>query len=131
METLTLVFHLLNAIVFLASGVYCAGWTAHAARWLGISFDAPQGTTDFRATYGGMCLAAGLFFLISTFRRSIPLESASWLSLLLYLGLGVTRLYGVLTERPTTRLMYAFLAIELALAALSGWLLIDSAQSST
>jgi len=129
METLALVFHWFNAVVYLAMGIYCTGWTAKAAAKLGISLGTPHGTTDFRATYGGMLLAAGFFFFFAVLRGSIPLESASWLSLLLYLGLGVTRLYGVLTEKPTTRLMITFLIIELTLAVLSGWLLIDSAQA--
>lgn len=128
---MTTAFHWLNAIAFLGLGLYCTGWARRAAATLGISFVHEYGLTDFRATYGGMCLAAGLFFFMAALGRSIPLDSATWLSFVLYLSLGVTRIYGIMNERPSTKLMAGFLTMELLLAGLSGWLLLLSASAES
>ena len=111
----------LNAMVFLIIGIWCL-WRARAvATSLGIDFTKPQGLTDFRATYGGICLALGIFFGWATFRESWT-EAALYLSALVYFGLGLTRGAGLLCDGEPTILMKGFLVIELLLGVASVYL---------
>lgn len=112
------IFHALNCAINLYIGVYCTLLARSAAKTLGISFETPAGVTDFRATYGGICLALGVFFGLAVARK-VPLESASWMALLFYAGLASTRLYGMIFERPTTSLMLTFFVLEVLFAAVS------------
>lgn len=104
--------HLLNALIGIGIGLYCLFWSSSAAASLGIVFEHPSGLTDFRATYGGMVLACGLFFFLA-YLGVISDNAALWLSVLFYAGLGFTRLVGLIIERPQMPMMYGFCILEM------------------
>lgn len=103
---------MLNATIGIAIGLYCLIVPKHAAVALGIEFSHPTGLTDFRATYGGITLACGIFFAL-TFLRQVESKSGIWLALLFYAGLGFVRLFGILTDGAQKPMMYVFLVAEL------------------
>ncbi len=107
------VLHLLNAGIGIAIGLYCLFWARDAADALGIAFVHPTGSTDFRATYGGITLACGVFFALAFFRR-VDNTAGLWFSVLFYAGLGFVRIAGILTEGPQKPMMYAFAGIEIS-----------------
>lgn len=117
------IFHAINALIGLGIGIFCAVWTEKAASDLGISFFQPAGITDFRATYGGMCLAVGVYFAWALFSDDNEMKSATRLAFLLYLGLCSTRLYGLFHESPQSQMMYLFFVIEAAFTGVAFWLL--------
>lgn len=105
-------------MIFLGIGVYCLFWTRHCAQALGVGLLSPQGLTDFRATYAGMCLACGALFAM-VFLRPESITSASFLSLFVYAGLGATRAYGMFFNQGATPMMWSFLVTEIVFAAWS------------
>lgn len=77
--------------------------------------------TDLRATYGGMSLAVGiiLFLLASDTGNTRPGLLAV---MLLMLGMAAGRSYGILVDGDANLMMYLYLGLEVAVAAISGWL---------
>lgn len=106
--------HAINAIGFLAIGVYFLFWVESGAQSLGIGFQKAQGLTDFRATYGGMCLGIGAFFAFAVFAPAVR-PAAGWLGIFLYAGLGLTRAVGMVTDGSAGQLLYTLLALEIIL----------------
>ena len=113
------IFQTINSIIFLVIAFLCFFKTNSPGTTLGISFVTAAGRTDFRATYAGMCLAVGIFFILPYLTSRVTWEAATWLSAVVYFGFASTRLYGILTEGPQTRLMYIFFATELTMGIIS------------
>lgn len=116
-------FQILNAIIFLGIGVICLVKTNGTAETLRIAFTQPEGATDFRATYAGMCLAVGALFALAALWRPDMLEAAHWLALFTYAGLASVRLFGIVYDGGGTTLMYSFLATEVVFTAWAAYLL--------
>jgi hypothetical protein len=110
----------LNAIIALAIGVYCTAWPRAAAAGLGIEFVHATGLTDFRATYGGLCLAFAAFWAAAAVGL-LAMKEAMWLATFFYAGLFSIRAYGILVDGPQKPMMIWFLWIEIALAAASAY----------
>lgn len=111
--------HWINALIGMGIGVYCLIWPKAAAAALGIALLDSTGSTDFRATYGGMTLACGIFFLLAAL-RIVDNRSGLWFSILFYAGLGITRGIGLLIDgTPQKPMMYGFFAAEVAFLVVS------------
>ena len=110
--------HRVNAVLFAAIGILILFRARSSATSLGIEFTQTQGLTDFRATYGGMCLALGIFFTYATYREAWLLP-ASVLGILLYAGLGITRAAGLICDGSPSPLMVIFLFCEVLLVTLN------------
>jgi hypothetical protein len=82
------------------------------ARAIEVVVASPTGRTDVRATYGGFVLAAGVFLAVCAAR-------ADWIRpglvacALILAGFAAGRLIGLAVEGSLSRLMTAFLVIEL------------------
>jgi hypothetical protein len=81
------------------------------AGMLGISFTAPSGRSDFRATYGGLEFGVGIFLLLCAFRREFVRVG---------LFAGACALIAMATSRSTGLLLDGFDFMQL-LIALSEW----------
>lgn len=114
--------HLLNGAIFALIGIYFTFFLKAGSSTLGISFTKAQGITDFRATYGGMCLGIGLFFFIAYAQTSLY-EAGLWLALTLYIGLGSVRLGGIFWDHSSTPLLWGLFFAEAILTFTCGWLL--------
>ncbi len=73
---------------------------------------------DMRATYGGMSVGVGaLLYLLSIHPNT--LRQGLLGVLLLMLGMGGARAYGILVDGSPNLMMYVFLAVELATAVIA------------
>lgn len=115
-------FHLVNALIGIGIGLYCLILPEATAAALGIAFQHPTGLTDFRATYGGLTLACGIFFALA-YGRIVEDKAGLWFSMLFYAGFGFVRLFGILSDGSQKPLMYGFLLAELAFFSVSAVLL--------
>ena len=111
-------FHLLNSFIGVGIGLYCLFFAQDAANFLGIVFSTPSGLTDFRATYGGVTLACGMFFGLALF-RVVDDKAGLWFSVLFYAGLGFTRLAGITLDGPQNPIMFRFLQLEVVFLLVS------------
>lgn len=108
----------INAAICLGIGVYCTLWTEAAAASLGIGLPTPTALTDFRATYGGMCLGVGVFFVLAA-RAEAYGRAGVWLGGTMCAGLALTRAWGVVTTDSSMPMMVGFLIVEVIVAALN------------
>ena len=76
---------------------------------------------DFRATYGGAQLAIGLLLLLVVKVRN-DIDLALTMVALLLLSMAIGRAIGIVIDGDPNLIMYAYLAAELAVGALSLWL---------
>lgn len=118
--TIPVVVNLVNSVIALFIGVYCTIVPRKAAESLGIDFVHPSGLTDFRATYGGLCLAFGLFFAAPLFKL-VDLKSSLILGTLFYICLATVRLGGILFDGPQKSILYVFLVTEIAFTVACIW----------
>ncbi|MCC6540144.1 MAG: DUF4345 family protein [Bryobacterales bacterium] len=119
--TLALGVLLFHAALFLACAALFIGNTAAGAEYVEVATPTPGARIDFRATYGGFCLATGLLLLL-------PLRRPAWTApVLAALGLVLASLAGVrllgiglegVTATPPA--MWVFLAVETA-GAIAAW----------
>ena len=91
------------------------------SRWVvGDAPDSPPALIDLRATYGGLCLAAGLIILLLA-RRSSTLPQALLASAIVLGAMALTRALGMLLEGPGNTMMGVYLASEVLGAVLALW----------
>ncbi len=84
--------------------------------------DSASGLIDMRATYGGMSLAVGaLLFLLAA--RQDSLRQGLLGVILIMLGMASGRIYGMVVDGSANQIMYVYLGLELAVAAVAGWTL--------
>lgn len=108
----------LSALVFAGIG---AGFVTRPVSWARlVEIDLPtaMARTDLRATYGGFCLAFGIFLALCALRPAW-LRPGLLAAGLVLLGFGLARLSGIVLERQGHRLMWLFLVLELAGGALA------------
>ncbi|MBY0370991.1 DUF4345 domain-containing protein [bacterium] len=103
--------HLVNAFLGITFGLAAVVCTEKMASSLGIAFPQPSGLTEFRAMYGGVVLACGIFFALA-FKGFIDDKSGLWMSLLFYAVVAPSRLAGILMDGPQELHQYDFLIFE-------------------
>ncbi len=117
-----------NLAIFAAYGVGFLIAPQALASQLDITLGSASALADFRAMYGGLCLAVGAFFVLglrfATWRRQ-----AVVLATLGAGGLAVGRLTSIAIDGLPGPLVLAFLASELAALALGGFILMQGAES--
>lgn len=102
---------LLGAAVFTIVGI---GFLIFPAEWAAvteISLPTAMARTDFRATYGGLDLAVGIFLWICA-RRDEWIRPGLLTLVLAAAGFGGGRLTGIVAEGSAAPLMLILLAIE-------------------
>ena len=81
------------------------------ARAIEVVVSSPTGRTDVRATYGGFVLAAGVFLAVCAAGTEWVRPGLAACALILA-GFAAGRLIGLVAEGSLSRLMTAFLVIE-------------------
>jgi hypothetical protein len=104
---------LLTALGFFGFGVAYALWPLPMARLTEIPLPTPTARIDFAATYGGVQLALGTFFLIAS-RRAAWVEPGLWAAAAVFAGLALIRLQSmlVISGKPTW-VIFVAIGIEL------------------
>ncbi|MBM3794362.1 MAG: DUF4345 domain-containing protein [Acidobacteria bacterium] len=112
---------LLHAVIFLACAALFIGNSAAGAAYVEVAAPTPGARIDFRATYGGFCLATGLFLLAALCRPAWTAPVLAALGLALASLAGV-RLLGIGLEgiAATPPAMWVFLSIE-SVGAAAAW----------
>jgi len=109
----------LSAGIFLFFGTWLFAIPT-ALEGIGIELTTPEAFIDVRATYGGLELGLAAFLLVAQARPAWH-RGALLLAALCVGGLGAGRLGGILLAGEGTTLMWTFLAIEAASAAVLLW----------
>lgn len=125
MDTLTLTLLWFSAVTYALIGLYFLAVPEKAAASIGVKLTNATARTDVRATYGGMILGVAFFFAWAALSPE-RFEAGLWSMIFVYGGLALGRSLSIaLGDRPST-MMYLFLVIELAVAALSVWPLVKN-----
>ncbi len=119
LSVVSLVF---TAIVY--AGIGIASWIAPywVASGVQIELPTPTSVTDFRATYGGFCLAVGVWLLLCAKQQRHHVIGL-WFQAISFVGFGGARLFGLLTEGGPQPMNWTLLSCEVAGLALALWCL--------
>jgi len=114
----------LNALVFLLYGLAFSVFPEALSRLVvGTAPGTVSGVMDMRATYGGMSVAVGILLLVLASGRKTVRQGLVAVMLLM-LSMAAGRLLGMVMDGTGNALMSAYLALEIAMAALVSWLLV-------
>jgi len=111
----------LNAVVFLLYGlVFALAPEVMSTLVTGSSPSTGSGLTDMRSTYGGMSIGLGL--LLGLAARRPANHSLGLLGVVaIMVGMGCTRVLGMLVDGHANAGMYVYLALEVVMAGLALW----------
>jgi len=102
---------LVIGLAFAGYGVACLVAPAATTAWSGIALRTPSATTDLRATYGGLGIGVGGFFLYAAFRPAL-LAAGLLAACAACAGLAGGRLLGVLLDDRPEGMTLLALAVE-------------------
>lgn len=102
----------LGASISVVAGVLGLLFPARVSRVVGVELPGRLGMSEFRATYGGLFIGAGVAVLALGSREAALVLGLAWL------GAFAARLLSVALDRSTSRENMAGLAIEAAVGAL-------------
>jgi hypothetical protein len=108
---------ILAGVSFLALGVVVLVAPEDLMRFAGLPADRPASVVELEARYGGLHVALGLFFLISSFRFRW-VRAALGAQILVFGGLAAGRLAGLLQSPVRNRIQILYLSLECLGAAL-------------
>ena len=108
-------FRNVNAIAYVGAAVSVAAglagllWPFQVSATIGLQLPSPLGLSEFRATYGGLFIGAGLAVLILGSRDAALVLGAAWL------GAFLARAMSTLVDRSTSKENLAGLVVEAAI----------------
>ena len=111
----------ISALIWVPFGVYCLFVPGFLGEAAGVAFATPTGSTDMRATYGGLTLVIGGFALMGALREPCRGNGLLMLSAACT-GLGGARLIGLALDGGFSAWTGQALALELGTAAIGWWL---------
>ncbi len=123
------IYLLLNGLLYLLFGLWCAldpNWTAHA---VGFSLPAAQGIAEFVAVYGGLEFGVGVFFLLCAFDARFRLAGVLF-GVCFYTGIFVFRTFAISQVGFDLGAGRNFYASEFLLMTWS-WVLVTACYSTT
>lgn len=89
----------LNAVLYVALGLWCALDPATTSRFVGLQPTGPAGHTEWMAVYGGLELGLGVFFALAAARPGLR-RAGVLFGVCLYAGLATLRSVAVLQVAP-------------------------------
>ena len=102
----------IGAGVSVVAGALGFLWPRQVSKTIGLSLPSPLALSEFRATYGGLFIGAGLAVLIIGSSDSAKVLGAAWA------GAFIARAISVAIDRSLSRENIAGLVIEAGVAAL-------------
>ena len=115
------VYLLINGLLYLLVGFWCAYKPTDTARSVGFELTGPQGLAEFTAVYGGLEIGLGAFFLLSALsdsHRPMGLLAA----LCIYGGLVCLRSYSLIVNGSDIQNGWLFMGLEASLLVWAIWL---------
>jgi uncharacterized protein YjeT (DUF2065 family) len=113
----------LNSVVFVLYGVGFALFPESASQF--VTGSAPLSTSgliDMRATYGGLCLAAGVVFALLA-RDAATIRTGLVVLVIVIGGMAASRALGFFLDGSPNTLMVLYLATEVLVLLLAIWAL--------
>ena len=111
----------INSAVFVAYGIAFIFLPGLFSQYVtGAAPASASGMIDMRATYGGMSVAVGAL-LFSLGADPNHLRKGLLGVILIMLGMAIGRLYGMIADGSPNQVMYIYLFLEVAMAAVAGW----------
>ena len=105
-------FGYVGAIISVIAGCLGLIWPKHVSRTIGLQIPGPLGTSEVRATYGGLFIGAGLAVVLVASRDAAFVLGAAWA------GAFVARAISFVIDNSRTKENVAGLVIESLMATL-------------
>ena len=102
----------IGAVISILAGCLGLIWPRKVSAVIGLHLPGPLGVSEFRATYGGLFIGAGLAVLLIGTREAALVLGAAWG------GAFIARAVSVVIDRSRSKENIAGLVIEGAVAAL-------------
>ena len=103
-----------NAALYLFMGAWCALKPHQTAKSIGFTLNNLQGIAEYTAVYGGLELGLGAFFFLGAYTEHLRYP-ALLMSLCLYSGLVVMRVFAIINHGGDIQNGWYFLALEVVL----------------
>ena len=107
----TSVYLLINAILYLALGIWCTVSPEWTSEGVGLKIASTKGMAEYVAVYGGLEFGVGVFYLISYLKKNLY-SAALLFSVCYYLGLAFFRSYSLLVNGANIESGWYFYATE-------------------
>lgn len=108
----------LSAATFAWIGIYFLVLPHEAAAAIDLQLETDTALTDVQATYGGMVLGATFLWIWAALKPE-RYVAGLWAMVFIYSGLALGRLVAIGGGASPSRLIWIFLAIEVAVTAIS------------
>ncbi|MFT7535558.1 MAG: hypothetical protein ACI85K_001511 [Hyphomicrobiaceae bacterium] len=118
---MTKAFLIVNGVLYLALAVWCTVLPTKTSEAIGYSLANNSARSEYIVVYGGLELAMGAFFLLCAFQPGM-LGAGLWFALLTYGCLMLFRWATIFTLSDLSTFIYAMVAVETTMTALSAWL---------
>jgi len=119
MKLATLVVWLASSF-FVGYGTACALLPSDMFRWVTDGeLSGSSSIADFRATYGGMTIAVGMFIYYLAYLGHV--SHSLHLVVVVLLCMAATRSLGLMIDGQVNVLMYVYLGLEICGAGLAAW----------
>ncbi len=105
------IYLLLNAIMWLGLGIWCALTPEKVAEKVGFQLFNNQGVVEFMAVYGGLELGVGVFYFAAWWFATLQF-SAVLFSACVYGGIVLMRLAGILARGTDIGSAWYFFGVE-------------------
>jgi len=105
-------FAAIGAAISVAAGLLGFLWPQQVSKVIGLGLPSPLAISEFRATYGGLFIGAGVAVLIIGSSDAARVLGAAWA------GAFIARAASVVVDRSQSKENFAGLIIEAAVAAL-------------
>ena len=102
----------IGASVSVLAGLLGLIWPQQVSKVIGLNLPGPLGVSEFRATYGGLFIGAGVAVLVLGSADAALVLGAAWL------GAFVARVVSMVVDRNVSKENLAGCAIELAVGGL-------------
>lgn len=111
-----------SALLWIPYGIYCFLRPEALAEAAGVSFGTPTGSTEIRATYGGLTFALGALAALGALSPAWTRQALLTLGVACA-GFGLARIAGVAMDGGTTAYTVQALLLEFVSVALVAWFL--------
>ena len=105
-------FATIGAVISVAAGVLGFLWPHRVSKIIGLGLPSQLGVSEFRATYGGLFIGAGVAVVVIGSSDAAKVLGAAWA------GAFIARAASVVIDRSRSKENIAGLIIEAAVAAL-------------
>lgn len=124
---LAMIFLIVNGVLYLALGIWCAALPGTTSQAVGFNLASNGGKSEFITVYGGLEVSMGLFFLFCAFYKPTAggdlITVGLWYSLITYACLMLFRWGTIFTLKDLSTFVYSMVVLETTFTIISAVLL--------